>query len=143
MRKITEIIIHCSATQEGKDFSAKHIRRWHVNGNGWSDIGYHYVVRLSGIIDLGRAEETIGAHSKGHNRNSIGICYVGGLDIKGNPKDTRTEQQDVALVNLLQALKEKYPEANVIGHNEVSGKACPSFDVQESYGWLNDGQATE
>lgn len=138
MRKIKEIIIHCSATQEGKDFGAKHIRRWHMNGNGWSDIGYHYVITLNGMVQLGRDESVIGAHAKGHNKHSIGICYIGGIDVQGNPKDTRTPQQDAALVNLLKILKEKYPEAHIMGHNEVSGKACPSFDVQEAYGWLNE-----
>lgn len=79
MRKITEFIIHCSATREGQDVTAADIRRWHVKGNGWKDIGYHFVIHLDGTIELGRPIAEVGAHCAGHNAESIGICYVGGL----------------------------------------------------------------
>ena len=79
MREIDLIVVHCSATPEGKHFSTETIRNWHVNGNGWSDIGYHWVVELDGKVRAGRPEQRVGAHVKGYNRSSIGICYVGGM----------------------------------------------------------------
>ena len=77
MRSIDKIIIHCSATPPHKDFSAEDIRDWHVKGNKWSDIGYHYIVKLDGSMEYGRPIEVPGAHCKGHNQDSIGICYIG------------------------------------------------------------------
>ena len=95
MRSITEIIIHCSATAEGRDFGVADIRRWH-KAQGWTDVGYHYVVRLDGTVQEGRALSEPGAHCKGHNAHSIGICYVGGLAADGRtPKDTRTDRKSV------------------------------------------------
>jgi N-acetylmuramoyl-L-alanine amidase len=132
MREIREIIIHCSATPENKSFTAKDIDTWHRQ-RGYNGIGYHYVIRLDGSIENGRGLEQIGAHAYGHNAFSIGICYIGGCDEKMNPKDTRTPEQTVSLIKLLQVLRQKYPKAKIIGHNEISDKACPSFDVQE---WL-------
>jgi N-acetylmuramoyl-L-alanine amidase len=132
MREIREIIIHCSATPENKSFTAKDIDTWHRQ-RGYNGIGYHYVIRLDGSIENGRGLEQIGAHAYGHNAFSIGICYIGGCDEKMNPKDTRTPEQTVSLIKLLQVLRQKYPNAKIIGHNEISDKACPSFDVQE---WL-------
>jgi N-acetylmuramoyl-L-alanine amidase len=132
MREIREIIIHCSATPENKSFTAKDIDTWHKQ-RGYNGIGYHYVIRLDGSIENGRGLEQIGAHAYGHNAFSIGICYIGGCDEKMNPKDTRTPEQVVSIIKLLQVLMQKYPKAKIIGHNEISDKACPSFDVQE---WL-------
>ncbi len=80
MRQIKKIVIHCSATPRNKDFSAEDIRDWHVKGNGWDDIGYHYVVRLDGSMEYGRMVDKYGAHVKGHNYDTIGICYIGGMD---------------------------------------------------------------
>lgn len=91
MRYINEIIIHCSDTKEGLDFNANDIDRWHKQ-KGWKRIGYHYVILLNGTIEQGRELEAVGAHTKGHNAHSIGICYIGGLDKNGKPKDTRTRQ---------------------------------------------------
>jgi len=136
MRKIDEIIIHCSATKEGKPFYAKDIDKWH-KARGWKGIGYHYVVDLDGKIEKGRSEDQIGSHCVGHNKNSIGICYIGGLDKDGNPKDTRTKEQKEALWNLLRQLLCKYPKATIHGHNEFSTKACPCFDVQKEYNIIN------
>ena len=85
MRKITEFIIHCSATREGQDVTAADIRRWHVQGNGWKDIGYHFVIRLDGTIELGRPIAEVGAQCAGHNAESIGICYVGGMKASPQP----------------------------------------------------------
>jgi N-acetylmuramoyl-L-alanine amidase len=136
MRAIDKIIIHCSATKEGEHFDANDIRRWHVEGNGWKNIGYHYVVLLDGRIELGRPLEEVGAHTKGHNTNSVGICYIGGLDGEGKACDTRTNEQDESLEVLMAALLRIFPGAELCGHNEFSSKACPSFDVKEQYGYL-------
>lgn len=130
------IVLHCSATPEGRDHDASEIRRWH-RSRGWKDIGYHYVIKRNGIVELGRDVDLMGAHAKGFNAHSIGIVYVGGMDIDGDkPKDTRTTEQDIAFVYLLRHLVALYPEARIVGHNELSEKACPSFDVQKEYSWL-------
>lgn len=130
MRRITEIIIHCTATKEGKDFTVDDIRRWHRE-RGFDDCGYHFVVRLDGTVEQGRPIAVAGAHCKGHNANSIGIAYVGGLDKDGRPKDTRTAAQRDALLCLVWRVKQAYPEAKVYGHNAFANKACPCFDVSE------------
>lgn len=128
MRKINKIFVHCSATPEGRDIKAETIRQWHLD-RGWSDIGYHFVIELNGTIRTGRPLEIAGAHARGHNRYSIGVCYVGGLDVTMKPKDTRTAAQQESLIGLLEYLHEEYPDATLHGHNEVSAKACPSFTV--------------
>lgn len=133
MRKITELIIHCSATQEGQDFSAADIRRWHVDDNHWSDIGYHFVIRLDGTIELGRPIQQAGAHTSGHNQNSIGICYVGGLDHNLRAKDTRTPEQKRSLLYLLIVLLRMYPHATIHSHHDFAAKDCPCFDAGREY----------
>lgn len=134
MRRINKLIVHCSATPEGRDIKTETIRGWHVNDNHWSDIGYHYVIELDGSIHTGRPESVIGAHCLGQNANSIGICYVGGLTKDGKaPKDTRTYAQKQALIGLLKGLKEKYPNATIHGHREFAAKACPCFDAKNEY----------
>ena len=151
MRDITEIIIHCSDTPEGRDDRAKNIRDWHMKGRGWKDIGYHYVIDLDGTIELGRPIEKAGAHCTNHNAKSIGVCYVGGAiwrdgvdengkPIKGEdgktkliPKDTRTAEQKKSLVKLLRELIQKYPKAKIYGHRDFANKACPSFDAKTEY----------
>lgn len=134
MRQITEIIIHCSATPEGKDVRAADIDRWHKQ-QGWECIGYHYVITLDGTIEHGRPEEQIGAHAQGHNQRSIGVCYIGGLAKDGKTaKDTRTAAQRLALQSLVTRLKAKYPQADVFGHNEVAHKDCPCFPARKEYG---------
>lgn len=132
MRNINKIIVHCSATKEGKAFTANDITRWHKE-RGFATIGYHYVVLLDGTIQQGRAEMVMGAHCKGYNANSIGVCYIGGLDVNNNPKDTRTEEQKEALLTLLKRLKADYPKATIHGHCEFSNKACPCFDAKTEY----------
>ena len=132
-RKIDEIIVHCSATPEGKDYSVDTIRKWHLQ-RGFSDIGYHYIIYRDGSIHTGRDESVIGAHCKGHNSNSIGVCYIGGCTSDGKtPKDTRTTEQKQSLVKLLKELKAKYPQASIHGHRDFSSKACPSFDATKEY----------
>lgn len=132
MRTITHIVIHCSATPEGKSFSAADIDRWHRK-QGWNGIGYHRVVRLDGTIEQGRADAVAGSHVAGHNATTIGVCYIGGVDKAGKPKDTRTAAQRAALVALVHALLKAYPGAKVCGHRDFPGvkKACPSFNVKE------------
>ena len=132
MRKIDKIIVHCSATIEGANIKTETIREWHLK-RGWKDIGYHYVVELDGSIGVGRLESVMGAHSKGQNRSSIGICYTGGLDSSRKPKDTLRGRQMGAMTNLLKDLMTRYPDATLHGHNEFANKACPSFDVQDKF----------
>lgn len=133
MRKINEVIIHCSATPEGKDFTVADIDRWHRQ-RGFRKIGYHYVVYRDGTYHAGRGLEEIGAHCTGHNSASIGICYIGGVAKDGKtPKDTRTDAQKRTLITLIRAMKAKYPGIKVFGHRNFSSKACPSFDAKEEY----------
>lgn len=129
-RKITEIILHCSATAEGNNIKAATIKKWHLN-NGWKDIGYHFVIDLDGTIEIGRGISKVGAHTTGHNTNSIGICYIGGCAKDGKtPKDTRTYEQKIALYKLVDDLLTLYPNAVVSGHYQWAAKACPSFKIE-------------
>lgn len=133
-RKIDKIILHCSATKEGRDIKTETIRSWHVKGRGWSDIGYHYVIELDGEVKEGRPIHRIGAHTKGENSTSIGVCYVGGVDDQNNAKDTRTEAQKESMNQLISDLMSKYKSATIHGHNEFSSKSCPCFNVKKEYG---------
>ena len=131
MRTINLIVIHCSATEEGKEYTVEDITRWH-QARGFRTIGYHFLIHSDGSID-GEAEGCrsimeIGAHAKGFNRHSIGICYIGGLLYK-QPADTRTPAQIESMRCLLKALQSIFP-SKIIGHNEVSNKACPCFNVE-------------
>jgi N-acetylmuramoyl-L-alanine amidase len=144
MRKIDYIVIHATASREGKEQTVEQIRDMHVNQRKFRDIGYHWVVYLDGSIHKGRGEEEIGAHVTGFNKHSIGIAYVGGCDVNGKPKDTRTEAQKIAIRAKVAELKNKYPNAQVKGHRDFSPdlnkngkierhewiKACPSWDVE-------------
>lgn len=132
-RIIKEIIVHCSATPEGKDFTVLDIKKWHLE-RGFSDIGYHYVIYRDGSINKGRDESKIGAHCTGHNSYSIGVCYVGGVAKDGKTaKDTRTDAQKKSLLSLLRNLKMKYPQASIHSHKDYCNKACPSFDATKEY----------
>ena len=134
MRQIKEIILHCSATAEGRDYTVADIDRWHRQ-RGFKSIGYHFVIYRDGTIHKGRPLDQIGAHCTGHNANSIGICYIGGCAADGKTaKDTRTGAQREALKRLVSELREAYPAATVHGHREYAKKACPSFDVQKEFG---------
>ena len=133
MRKINQIIIHCSDTIEGKNFTVDDIRRWH-KARGWTDIGYHYVVYLDGSIHKGRNEEVVGAHCEGHNAHSIGVCYIGGKEAGTfKAKDTRTKAQKEALIRLLMKLVCKYPDAEIVGHRDLANRKCPCFDAKNEY----------
>ena len=131
-RDIDKIIIHCSATPEGRDVKTSEIKRWHTEDRKWRDIGYHFVVELDGSIHKGRSVGTSGAHCVGENHN-IGICYVGGVDKDMNPKDTRTPQQKESLIDLIQDIMEEYPDIKVYGHRDFADKPCPSYDAKEEY----------
>ena len=132
-RTITEIIVHCTATPEGKDYTVDDIRRWHKE-QGWSDIGYHYVIYRDGSIHEGRDVRYSGAHCTGHNANSIGVVYIGGVSKDGKTaKDTRTKAQKRALLQVMRTLRAAYPSARIYGHRDFAKKACPSFDAKEEY----------
>lgn len=133
MRNINKIIVHCSATPEGRVVTAKDIDEWHKQ-RGFTKIGYHYVIYLDGTIHLGRKEEEIGAHCLGYNASSIGVCYIGGLAKDGKtPKDTRTPEQKAALLTLLKKLKAKYPRMAIYGHRDFAAKDCPCFNARVEY----------
>ena len=134
MRKINKIIIHCSATPEGREHDVADIRRWHLK-RGFNDIGYHYLIHIDGTIEEGRPINKQGAHCSGENRGSIGICYVGGMSKDMNKaKDTRTQAQKDSLIKLMHELIYKYnKDMTIHGHNEYANKACPSFNVKEEY----------
>lgn len=130
MRKIDEIIIHCTATPGGRTVSVKEVTGWH-RSRGFRTIGYHYLIGLDGTISIGRPENETGAHCLGHNGRSIGVCYVGGLDpVTRKLADTRTPRQRAALRQLIERLQKKYPGATVHGHRDFAAKACPCFDVR-------------
>jgi len=134
MRKIHTLIVHCTATPEGRDVTVDTIRTWHVRDNGWRDIGYHYVIYRDGSIHTGRPVSQIGSHVAGKNTGSIGITYVGGVDRNMKPKDTRTPEQRAALRKLLADLTQQFPITTIAGHNDFDKrKACPSFDAKSEY----------
>ena len=134
MRTITLIVVHCSAVRPDQQSSAAQIDTWHRERGFKLGIGYHYVVRRDGEVEPGRPEFLVGAHCLNHNAHSIGICYEGGLDIRGQPADTRTEAQKQAMRQLLEELHRRYPRALIVGHHDLNpGKDCPCFDAVREY----------
>ena len=134
-RIIHYLVVHCSATPEGRTHTAKDIDLWHRQ-RGFNEIGYNYVILLDGTIEQGRDVDKIPAHVEGYNKDSIGICYIGGVDKNTlQPKDTRTFAQKEALTKLLKELKKLYPDAVIQGHRDFTGvkKACPCFNAKEEY----------
>jgi len=141
------IVVHCSATRAGQDIDIRTIDRWHRE-RGWKSCGYHYVITLDGSVQAGRAVSEHGAHVRGHNLHSWGICLVGGLDAQGQPTNTYTREQLTSLRMLITGLRQIAPQAEVLGHRDLSPdidgdgvidswewlKACPCFDVRE---WWN------
>lgn len=142
-RKTTELlVVHCSATRPTQDVGVREITQWHRQ-RGFDTVGYHYVIRRNGEVESGRPEHAIGAHVKGHNAKSIGVCLIGGIDAAGKPANNFTSAQFDSLRELLQQLRQRYPEARILGHRDLSPdrngdgiiqptefiKACPSFDV--------------
>lgn len=141
MRKISELIWHCTATPEGREVSATEIDQWHKD-RGWSGIGYHKVVHLDGSVSEGRPESKIGSHVAGRNTGTLGYVYVGGLAKDGKtPKDTRTPAQKATMRRLTQEAVAKYGLTKVSGHREYANKACPCFDAKAEYSKLVPGAA--
>ena len=141
MREITQLAVHCAATRPKMDIGVKEIRRWHLE-RGWRDIGYHYVIGRDGTVEDGRPNQDAGAHIAGHNKNTLGICLVGGVDDNLKPEANFTDAQMKALRTLLTFLGTTYnvPRENWLGHRDFgANKACPSFDVQA---WLKTGRLT-
>ena len=138
MRTITLIVVHCSAVRPDQLSSAAQIDTWHRKDRHYKfGIGYHYVVRRNGQIEPGRPEYMVGAHCLNHNRYSIGVCYEGGLDARGQPEDTRTPEQKAAMLRLLQQLHQRYPRAVIVGHRDLShDRDCPCFDAAREYAAL-------
>ena len=135
-RKSTDyIVIHCAATKASMDIGLTEIRKWHVQDNGWRDVGYHYIIRRNGEVELGRSIRDTGAHAAGYNHKSVSVCMVGGMAEDNSAENNFTAHQWTALLDLVKQLKSNYPDADVIGHNEISEKECPSFDVQK---WKED-----
>ena len=135
-RSSTEyIVIHCSATKPSMDIGLTDIKHWHVNERGWRDVGYHYVIKRNGEVELGRNIKDTGAHARGYNSKSVGICMVGGMAEDNSIEDNFTDKQWTALLDLTKQTLENYPDAKVIGHNEISKKDCPCFNVQK---WKED-----
>lgn len=149
MRPISEIIVHCADTPPswGENMTPEQqrdeIKRWHVQERGWSDIGYHYVITRNGIVVKGRPLDKIGAHVKGHNTGTIGICLVGGKGSSANDmfKDHFTPEQDYAIRKLIEDLSERFDTITKIsGHNDYAAKACPGFKVTE---WFDRGMSAQ
>ena len=132
MRTINMIVIHCSATRPDQDFTMEKLEASH-RAQGWKGCGYHYYIRRDGTVYNCRPLSQVGAHAKGFNAHSVGICYEGGLDIRGQPADTRTPEQKEAMHRLVAKLKWSFPLCSVLGHRDLFGvrKACPSFNVQD------------
>lgn len=134
MRKVNKIVVHSSASPEGREDTVEDVTRWHL-ARGFKDIGYHYIIELDGIVFQGRPLSKQGAHVRGHNTDTIGICYIGGTDNtrQRNPKDTRTDAQKRSLRKLLSDLKQMFPNAEIVGHRDLAATACPSFDAKNEY----------
>ena len=133
MRNINLIVVHCSATRADRSFPVTALIRCHADRFGFT--GYHYYVTRDGTIYQTRHEQLVGAHAVGYNSHSLGVCYEGGLDTKGNPADTRTPKQKQALLRLLRKLRAAHPGARIVGHRDLPGvsKACPCFDAAAEY----------
>ena len=137
-REIKFLVIHCSATRCNASFTVDQLRQCHLQ-RGFNDIGYHIYITRDGLVHHTRPLEQQGAHAKGFNRHSVGICYEGGLDESGNPADTRTNAQRVALKDVLTLLKQVYPAARIVGHYQLTAdvhKACPCFDARKEYSFI-------
>ena len=134
MRTITLIVIHCSAVRPDQTSSVAQINTWHRQRGFHLGVGYHYVIRRNGEVEKGRPEYMVGAHCVNHNTHSIGVCYEGGYDARGQPADTRTEAQKAALRTLLEDLLRRYPRAVIVGHHDLNPqKPCPCFDAVHEY----------
>jgi N-acetylmuramoyl-L-alanine amidase len=133
-RPVNKLIIHCSATPPSMDVGVYEIKKWHTDkkprGNGWSDIGYHWVIRRDGTIEDGRDVNKIGAHTKGYNTGSLGLCLVGGVNGVNDADANFTDKQWHSLELMARGIKAMIPHITIHGHNEYANKSCPSFSVQ-------------
>ena len=139
VKSVRWIILHCSATREDRDYTALQMLNDH-RLRGFRTVGYHLYIRRNGVVTQHRPLLEVGAHCRPYYRCSIGICYEGGLDPQGRPKDTRTPQQKEQLLSLLVRLKQLFPQARVRGHCEMRGatpKACPCFLPSAEYAHLD------
>jgi|TARA_R100000030_G_scaffold82783_1_gene65653 N-acetyl-anhydromuramyl-L-alanine amidase AmpD len=136
-KKTDSIIIHCAATKPSMDIGYKEIREWHVDQNGWDDVGYHFIIRRNGQLEKARPEGYSGAHAPSHNGRSIGICLVGGMAEDGSAENNFTLEQFLTLKDLVNMVMDKYSDiTEVLGHCDVQDNKpnCPGFNVKE---WLN------
>ena len=132
-REVRLLVIHCSATRYDRNFPVEALRSAHKD-RGFADIGYHFYITRDGEIYQGRPLEKVGAHCRDHNTHSIGICYEGGLDMAGRPKDTRTLAQRASLLGLLRELRKIFPKTLIVGHHDLNPmKECPCFNCTEEY----------
>lgn len=141
-REIKYIVIHCSATRTDQNYTVEQLYHDHVFHNHWADIGYHYYVTRDGTLWPCRPESQVGAHVKGFNEKSIGVCYEGGCLPDGTPEDTRTPEQLLTLDRLLQNLKTRYPDAEIVGHRDLlkyGTKPCPCFNARKYYRYISEG----
>ena len=136
MRTINLIVVHCSATRCDRPFPVIALIRCHADRFGFT--GYHYYITRNGRTYQTRHEQLIGAHAKGYNEHSLGVCYEGGLNKQGKPADTRTKAQKQALLKLLRRLKKEHPQAQILGHRDLPDvkKACPCFNARSEYSQL-------
>lgn len=134
VKKVKYIVVHCSDTYEKQDIGVDEIRSWH-KAKGWKDVGYHFVIKKNGTLEVGRGLDVVGAHAYGINQVSVGVCWVGGKSEDG-PVDDRTKEQKTSLLSLLKTLKQIFPKAEIIGHRDVSDKSCPNFNAKEEYAKL-------
>lgn len=133
MRKVNNIVIHCTATAQ--DAKVESIQKYWKNNLGWKSPGYHRLISADGTVhNLSDFEKPTNGVA-GHNSDSIHISYIGGIDAKGKPKDTRTAEQKCAIIHCIQEARRLYPDANIKGHRDFPGvaKACPSFDAINEY----------
>ena len=152
MREIKEVILHCTATPADRKLTVQEVRNWHVKGNGWDDIGYHFLIHQDGTVERGRLLDKVGAHTWGNNYGSIGVAYCGGVVKKTKKsldkekqkskttlvsKDTMTKEQEVAFRDLVKFLEVCFGELKVRGHNDYNkGKDCPGFNMRDKFGDL-------
>lgn len=137
MREIDTAVVHCAYTPPSMNIGAEEIRRWHVEDNGWSDIGYHYVIPRDGRLQLGRSFNRAGAHVRGHNASSVGICLIGGMREDGSgPEFNYTLLQMRQLLILLKNLQIEFDVRSIVGHCDLDpNKSCPNFNVKE---WFHE-----
>jgi N-acetyl-anhydromuramyl-L-alanine amidase AmpD len=135
-KKTTMIVVHCAATKASMDIGATEIRKWHVDDNGWSDIGYHYIIKRGGLVQIGRPEAFQGAHAPAANSKSIGICLIGGMAEDGGPENNFTMEQFLSLKDLIKKIKMTNPNiVEIVGHSDIQENKpnCPGFNLKE---WL-------